>query len=159
MDEPPVRGLLERLLHGLCEELSADRPVSALSGDGPFLFDFEVESQPVRLLCDPRLASMHATLACPLGPVPPDPTQAKAVLLQLLRVSQATATTGTTVGYEPLERCLYLLHVVPLQTASARLLAATMAGLASMAARWRDDHFLGTQSAATDGAVHAGPYA
>lgn len=159
MDEPQVRGLLERLLHGLCEELSADRSIAALSGDGPFLVDFEVESQPVRLLCNPRLASAHATVACPLGPVPSDQAQAEAVLFQLLRVSQATATTGTTVGYEPLDRCLYLLHVVPLPTASARLLAATMAGLASMAARWREDHFLGTPSAPTGNAAHARPYA
>lgn len=143
MTEPSALELLERLLKALSEELPADWPLAPPQGEGPFLFDFEIDSMPVKLLCDPRQAPASLTVACPLGPVPEGDTLAEAALRQLLRVSQLTAGSGTVAGYEPGDRRLHLLHVVPLATASARLLVATMTGLAHMARRWREDHFLG----------------
>lgn len=143
MNERSAHELLERLMKALSEELPADRPVAPLQGDGPFLFDFEIASMPVKLLCDPLQAPASLTVACPLGPVPEGDALAEAALRQLLRVSHLTAGSGTVAGYEPGDRCLHLLHVVPLDTASARLLVATMTGLAHMARRWREDHFLG----------------
>ncbi|NCT98054.1 MAG: hypothetical protein GXD23_11850 [Comamonadaceae bacterium] len=143
MTEPPAPELLERLLNALSEELPADRPLALPRGEGPFLFDFEIASMPVTLLCDPRQAPASLTVACPLGPVPEGTALAEAALRQLLRVSQLTAGSGTVAGYEPGDRRLHLLHVVPLATASARLLVATMTGLAHMARRWREDHLLG----------------
>lgn len=143
MDEPSAKQSLARLLRDLSEELPADRPLAPLAGEGPFLFEFEIGSRPVKLLCGPLSQAASVTVACPLGPVPDGEAQAQAVLRQLLRVSHLTATSGTSVGYEPLEACLHLLLVVPLATASARLLLAAMAGLADMARRWQEDHFLG----------------
>lgn len=143
MTEPRTPELLERLLRALSEELPADRPLALPRGDGPFLLDFEIASTPVKLLGDPRQAPASLTVACPLGPVPDGGALAEAALRQLLRVSQLTAGSGTVAGYEPSDRCLHLLHVVPLASANARLLVATMTGLAHMARRWREDHFLG----------------
>lgn len=143
MDERRTLELLERLLNALGEELPADQAIAPVSGDGPYLVELEVASQPVKLLCNPALEPAVMTVVCPLGPIPDGGAQAEAVLRQLLRVSHLAAGSGTSVGYEPEDRCLHLLHVVPLATASARLLVATMAGLARLARRWRDDHFLG----------------
>ena len=143
MTESRATDLLERLLNALSEELPADRPLAPPRGEGPFLFDVEIASMPVTLRCDPRHSPACLTVACPLGPVPEGDALAEAALRQLLRVSQLTAGSGTVAGYEPGDRRLHLLHVVPLATASARLLLATMTGLAHMARRWRDDHFLG----------------
>lgn len=156
MDETPALELLERLLKALAEELPADQPIAALAGDGPFLFDFDIDAQPVKLLCHPLQKPPCVTVACPLGPVPGDAAQAEAALRQLLRLSQAAATSGTTAGFEPVDHCLHLLHVMPLATASARLLVATMAGLAPLARRWREDHFLRATPGASGEAPPAG---
>lgn len=147
MTERSAPELLERLLKALSEALPADRPIALPPGDGPFLFDFEIASQPVKLLCDPRQPEVSLTVACPLGPVPEGDALAEAALRQLLRASHLSAGSGAVAGYESGERCLHLLHVEPLATASAPLLLATMTGLAHMARRWREDHFLGTDPA------------
>lgn len=156
MDETEARELLERLLKALSEELPADQPIAPLSGDGPFVFDFEIESQAVKLLCDPSQKPFCLTLSCPLGPVPEDGAQADAVLRQLLRACHLAAGSGTTAGYEPVDRCLHLLHVEPLITASARLLVAAMAGLVGLARQWRGDHFLGAPPAPRADELNAG---
>lgn len=143
MNERSASELLERLMKALSEELPADRPVEPFSGDGPFLVEFDIGSQPVKLLCDPLRTPASLTVACPLGPVPEGDAPAEAALRQLLRVSHLTAGSGTVAGYGPQDQCLHLLHVVPLATANARLLVACMTGLAHMARRWREDHFLG----------------
>jgi len=143
MDEPSTPQLLERLLNALAEELPAGPPIAPVSGDGPFLFDFEVDAQPVRLLSIPGQSPACLTVTSPLGPVPEDDGQAETALRQLLRLSHLSAGSGASVGYEPDERCLYLMQVLPLATTSAPELASAMHRLARMAVRWRDDPLLG----------------
>lgn len=141
-----ARAMFHEMLTEIAAALPGGHPLVMPSGDGPVQLDFRCTEQAVSLVFNPHAAPPCLSLACPLGPVPA--LQTEAVLRQLLRIAHLAATSGSTVGYEPDAQHLYLVNALPLHRADARLVLDTMAGLADLAARWHDGHFLDADSPA-----------
>lgn len=140
MPNVPLQRQLGELLAEINSALPDSDPIEPPRHDGAAQFDFEWAGQAVHLVFNPHASPPCVAMACPLGPVPS--VQTEAVLRQLLRIAHLTATSGSTVGYSPSEQCLYLVNSLPLSRANARLVLDTIAGLADLAVRWGENHFL-----------------
>lgn len=150
----PYLSLFENLLSGISDLLQSRPPAQPPGHDGPHVVPFDIGGQQVGLVYAPEKDPAALTIVCAFGPLPE--TGREEVLAQLLKVNYMTVGAGATLGMEPLGEEIVLAAQQPLEGAEPALVLASMGVFATLAAQWREGHFLGEPPAEAMGILHTG---
>lgn len=150
----PSLALFEGLLSGISAFLQSEPPALPPGHDGPHVVPFDIQGQRIGLVHAPQDDPAALTIACALGALPE--TRREDVLAQLLKVNYLTVGTGATFGMDPQSGEIMLASRQPLEGAEPADVLASMGGFASLAAQWRQGHFLGESPAAAMDVLQTG---